>query len=83
MTPLARNIRVATIFEQGGTIRPVWFEWNRQRYQVRQTTYRWSEASGRATILHFAVSDDANLFELAYNTLDHTWSLSSSDATAR
>ena len=83
MTPLARNIRVATIFEPGGRIRPVWFEWNRQRYQVRQTTYCWSEAAGNATILHFAVTDDATLFELAYNTLEQSWSIRSSDATAK
>ena len=83
MAPLANNIRVATIFEPGGRIRPVWFEWNRQRYQVQQTTYRWSEEAGRATILHFAVTDDAGLFELAYNTQNHTWSLRSSDVAAK
>lgn len=75
MAVRARNIRVATVFEPGGKIRPVWFELNRQRHQIRQTTYTWRDRVGETTFLHFAVSDEANLFELTYNTADHTWIL--------
>ena len=71
----ARNIRVATVFEPGGRIRPVWFEWNRRRHLVRETTYTWQDRVGETTFLHFAVTDEASLFELVYDTTGQTWSL--------
>ena len=71
----AHNIRVATVFEPGGKIRPVWFELNHHRHLVRETTYTWRDRVGTTTFLHFAVTDDANLFELTYNTVDNTWLL--------
>jgi hypothetical protein len=83
VAPLAQNIRVATVFEPGGRIRPVWFEWNRQRHLVKETTYRWSGRAGNATLLHFAVTDEANLYELVYNTAEQSWSLCSADAAQR
>lgn len=77
MATIGKNIRVATIFEPGGTIRPVWFELNRQKYTISRTVYRWAERLGASTLLHFAVSDEANLFELTYNTGEQTWQVSS------
>ncbi len=68
-------IRVATVFEPGGKVRPVWFEWNRRRHTVKETTYTWKGKKGEAVLLHFAVTDEANLFELVYNTVDQTWML--------
>jgi hypothetical protein len=83
MAPTTRkNIRVATIFEPGGTIQPVWFELNRQKHRVSKTVYRWGERLGAATLLHFAVSDEVNLFELTYNTAEHSWQLTAIDDAA-
>ncbi len=69
------NIRVATVFEPGGKIRPVWFEWNRRKLVVKETAYAWRERRGETALLHFAVTDEANLYELVYNTADQTWVL--------
>ena len=74
------NLRVATVFEPGGKVRPVWFEWNRQRHMIKETTYIWKGMKGDAKLIHFAVSDEANLFELTYNTADQTWTLAGVEA---
>lgn len=70
---------MAVIFGPGNSIRPVWFDWRRRKYEVREVTYSWRERQGEATILHFAVSDGANLFELAYNAAGLTWALAAVD----
>jgi hypothetical protein len=75
MQKIQENIRVAVIFGPGNQIRPVWFEWRRRKHEVREVTYSWQELEGAATILHFAVSDGANLFELAWNSTSRVWSL--------
>lgn len=72
---IKEQIRVAVIFGPGTGIRPVWFDWRRRKYQIREVTYSWEERRGSATILHFAVSDGAGLFELAYDTAGRTWAL--------
>ncbi len=80
LSKIRKNIRVATIFEPGRGIRPVWFEWNHQRHLVKETTYSWKGKKGEAALLHFAVTDEANLFELTYNTADQSWTLEGVEA---
>ena len=75
MQQLNENIRVGAIFESGRAIRPVWFDWQRKKYSVTEITYRWQEQSGETKMLHFAVSDGQDLFELVYDTERQTWSL--------
>lgn len=75
MQKIREDIRVAVIFGPGSSIRPVWFDWRRQKHTVREVTYSWQERQGEATVIHFAVSDGANLFELAYNAASRVWSL--------
>ncbi len=76
MQHLNADIRVGAIFESGRAIRPVWFDWQRKKYSVTEITYRWQEQSGDTKMLHFAVSDGQDLFELIYNTDQQIWSLS-------
>ena len=80
MQKLREDIRVAVIFGPGSAIRPVWFDWRRRKHTVEEITYSWQERQGEATILHFAVSDGASLFELAYDTTGRTWALSAVEA---
>ena len=76
-----RNIRVATIFEPDGRIRPVWFAWNREKRTVIETTYTWEERRGEARLYHFAVRDAGGLYELVYDATDQSWCLAGLDAT--
>ncbi len=80
MHKVREEIRVAVIFGPGNSIRPVWFDWRRRKYRVEKVTYSWLERHGEATILHFAVSDGAGLFELVYNTVGRTWALAAVEA---
>ncbi|MBU5638147.1 hypothetical protein KOM00_15560 [Geomonas sp. Red69] len=75
MQRLCDSIRVAAIFAPGAGIRPVWFEWRRQKRAVTRLSYFWTDSLGGATRLHFAVCDDSNLYELMYDTSDQNWTL--------
>lgn len=75
MERIAEKVKVAAIFAPGGRVRPVWFEWQREKHAITETTYCWLDRVGNATLLRFAVSDGASLFELSYNTNDQNWTL--------
>lgn len=80
MVVSGEKIRVAAIFEPGKRLRPVWFERNRRQHKVVETTYSWSDKMGETPLFHFAVSDGEALFELIYNPLDGSWTLTSQQA---
>ena len=80
MEKIRENIRVAVIFGPGNRVAPVWFDWRQRKYTVREVTYSWRERQGEATVFHFAVSDGADLFELAYNADSQLWDLSAEDS---
>ncbi len=69
------QLRVAVIFGPGGACRPVWFDWRHRKYTVSSIAHSWQERHGAATVIHFAVTDGTNLFELAYDTTAQTWAL--------
>jgi hypothetical protein len=76
---IRENIRVAVIFGPGNRVEPVWFDWRLRKYTVREITYTWRDRQGEATVLHFAVRDGADLFELAYNADSQIWALTAVD----
>ncbi len=75
MEIIRRPVRVAAIFTPGRLVRPVWFEWDRKKHTVTETTYSWQQKSGETTLLHFAVADGEALYELIFNTRDQSWVL--------
>lgn len=79
MERIRENIRVAVIFGPGNRVAPVWFDWRRRKHTVREVTYSWRERQGEATVFHFAVSNGADLFELAYNADSQLWALTAVD----
>ena len=72
---IKESIRVAAIFGPGNKVRPVWFDWRGRKHDVREITYTWQEREGGALILHFTVSDGANLYELAFDSISRIWSV--------
>ena len=70
------TIRVAVIFGPGHTIKPVWFDWQNRKHSILETTYIWTDLKGNVKRLHFSVRDEGGLYELTYNTIEHTWELS-------
>ncbi len=77
---IREHIRVAVVFGPGPTIRPVWFDWRRQKHSVREVTYHWRHRAGNDLILHYAVTDGTALYELIYNATEQLWILESVDA---
>ncbi|HXE98346.1 MAG TPA: hypothetical protein VN642_18225 [Dongiaceae bacterium] len=75
MHPVAERVKVAAVFAPGARIRPVWFEWRRQKYGITALSYFWQDRLGEVTRLHFAVSDGSNLFELMFDTSSQSWTL--------
>ena len=75
MQTLSADIRVAVIFGPDGRIRPVWFELQRRRHDVRTITNSWQERRGETLLRHFHVTDDGALFELIFNPGNATWQL--------
>lgn len=75
MQRIAERVRVAAIFAPGCQVKPVWFEWRRRKHAITGSPYCWKERAGAATRLHFAVSDGSNLFELAFDVSDQSWTL--------
>ena len=73
-------IRVAVIHGPGPRIRPIWFDWKRQKHTVQEVTYHWRNWTGNDLILHYSVTDGSALYELVYNTTEQVWVLESIDA---
>jgi hypothetical protein len=68
-------IRVAVVFGPGRSIRPVWFDRQRVKHAILETTYTWEEQRGGSRVLHFSVKDEKGLYELSYDTAQLTWEL--------
>jgi len=67
-------IRVAAIFSPGGKVTK-WFELDRRKHEIKDTTYFWRDRIGDVPLLHYSVTDGEALNELVYNTSSQTWSL--------
>lgn len=75
MERVREAIRVAVVFAPGRQIRPVCFDWRHRKHTITEITYCWKGKAGEDTLLYFAVTDGNDLFELAYNTVDQSWTL--------
>jgi len=77
---LPGEIRVATVFDTGGTIRPIWFEQIEApaegRIFVTKVNMIWSYLVGSAKNIAFAVTASDHNYTLIFDTEDLTWSLS-------
>lgn len=80
MESLSTPLRVAVIFSSGGKVTPKWFELNRRKHEITETTYFWRDRIGDVPLMHYAVSDGEALYELVFNTCEQTWSLNRLEA---
>jgi hypothetical protein len=59
-----------------GKISPILFSWRNRRYNNLKVNAVWGQADGEARLVHFSVnSDDANLYEICFNTRNYQWQL--------
>jgi hypothetical protein len=72
--PMNCRIEVEAMFGGRTKLRPLWFFWNKRKYQIKEVTYGWMTKEGKATIYHFSVKDENdNLFEITYNNESLVW----------
>lgn len=75
-TAINERVKVHTVFNTAGRkVVPVKFQWGGREYRVEEITYTWESREGARKVLHFAVREGQNLFELVFNTEDMTWEL--------
>lgn len=70
-----KPLRIAVIYEPGRPVKPVWFELDRRKHEVREITYHWQDKVGTTLLIHYAVTDGVNLYELVFNPSDQSWYL--------
>lgn len=70
-------IKVMAVFDCD--IRPVKFKWHGRVYPIKEITHTWSSRDGSVRSIHFAVSDGATLFDIAYDTVSMRWTLEGVD----
>ena len=78
-TIIGETIKVGAVFS-GAVVQPRWFDHRQRRHEVAAITYQWRSRAGEAVLLHFAVSDGTNLFELSFNQQSLAWRLEKSGA---
>ena len=67
-------IDVGAVFGKN-KVQPKWFLRNGRKYDIKEVTYTWRTRQGDAVILHFNVTDGANLFEISFNQKSMNWIL--------
>lgn len=72
-TDIKETVTVVAVFDKG--MRPAKFKWNGRVYSVKEVTYEWKSAQGRAQVHHYSVTDGASLYELSYNPSTFVWTL--------
>ncbi|MFO0794052.1 MAG: hypothetical protein U0586_08300 [Candidatus Brocadiaceae bacterium] len=78
ITEVNEPIKVGAIFgDNKKKLKPVWFVWSGQKYDIREITYIWTEKAGKSSIHHFTVTDGANLFDISYSADTIVWTLHS------
>ncbi len=75
ITNIDELIKVGAVFGSEKNMRPVWFIWNRTRYDIKSVTYSWMSREGRAVTYNFSVTDGKTLYEICYNAETLSWKL--------
>lgn len=74
MDEIVDFIKVATVFISG-RIKPVWFEWKKQKFNIDKITFSWEERKGRVKILYFSVISKGELHQISFDTENLVWKL--------
>ncbi|OGS44534.1 MAG: hypothetical protein A2539_01405 [Elusimicrobia bacterium RIFOXYD2_FULL_34_15] len=74
ITEINEKIKVGAVFD-GNNIKPKWFIWKNNKYEINETTYTWQTKQGEIPMLHFSVTNGATLFELSLNQKTLAWML--------
>lgn len=73
---ITETIEVAAVFGKN-KIKPKWFLRSGSKHDIKEITYTWRSRQGDAIVVHFTVSDGANIFEISFNQKSVSWALDS------
>lgn len=68
------NIRVGAAFDNRIAF-PIWFMWRKRYYKIKKINFTWNSRNGITKIHHYAVSDEANMYEISFNSSTLEWTL--------
>ncbi len=77
-TKIGSRIKACAVFE-AGSVKPAWFEWDKKKIIVKETTFFWKTKEGDAVVMHFSVTDGATYFELSFDQQSLEWKLENSE----
>lgn len=80
MNQAKHKTRVAVIFGPDSRVKPIWFELNHRKHEIKETTYQWRSSVGNTHLIHYAVNDGEALYELIFNSSDSTWCIAEQQA---
>ncbi|MBT3689781.1 hypothetical protein HOE31_04050 [bacterium] len=69
------SIEVVASFKKS-EIFPKFFSWRRKIYKVDKVHFIHTSQNGKGLLYHFSVTDKVNYFQLIFNPLTLTWTLS-------
>jgi len=72
--PVNDPISVLASF-RGSVVKPLAFQWGGRDWNVRRVNMVHESRDGRAKLVYFSVSDDANYFKLRFNSETLAWTL--------
>ena len=71
---ITETIEVAAVFGKN-KVKPRWFLRGGAKHDIKEISYMWRSRQGDAVIVHFTVSDGANIFEISFNQKSMSWTL--------
>ncbi len=69
------QVEVVASFKKN-EIFPKFFSWRRKIYKVDKVHFVHTSNNGNGLLYHFSITDNANYFQLIFNPLTLTWTLS-------
>lgn len=75
MLKLREPVKVLVEFAPEGFVRPRFFHWNGNRYDVNKIELVYKKREGENVIYYFEATDNANYFKLAFYSLNLKWYL--------
>jgi len=75
ITEVGETVKVGAVFEPEQVLVPKWFVWNGRKFSIQRVTFTWKVRDGQRWFHHFAVTDEARVYELTYDVSSLSWKL--------
>ena len=70
---MVSSVKVAVIFSEGKKPKPIWFNYDGERFDIAEICYFWTFNDGAATVSCYSVTTDKGFFELTFNSISLAW----------